>query len=121
MSVHYIIATDGGTEIGFAPWNTLEAAVEAARRRLEDDPEFRSLDVYAVDHVGNWTHERTVTFGPDANWESVVVVLEPGQKIEPPAGSYLPRQLTEEDLDAYDLGDAKRITLQRMMDEGQWV
>ena len=70
----------------------LDEAVKAAKARLEDDPELRELTVALYEPL------RTVTFGPDADWQSVVVVLKPGEKIQPPGDS----RWRDEDIEAYE-------------------
>ena len=86
----YLVENSAGDILASAP--ELEAAVKAAKALLEDDPEQRELDIWRSEHV------RTVTFGPDADWQSVVVVLKPGEKIQPPGDS----RWRDEDIEAYE-------------------
>lgn len=58
-----------------------------------------SHDCDRVDRV----QRRTVTFGPDADWQSVVVVLEPGERPEPPGP--VPYDWAADNV--YDLHDPK--------------
>jgi len=95
----------------------LQAAIELGKVLLDDDPELRELTVWESHPSGNLrTHHKTITFGPDANWDTIVVVLDPGEHVRAPGP--IPRRITEDDLDAYDLGDPKRITLERHL--GEW-
>lgn len=76
----YVVENSEGDWLHSDP--DLDVAVDYARSLLEDDPERGELTV-ALHRI-----ERTVTFGPDANWETQVVVLKPGEKIAPPDGSW---------------------------------
>lgn len=97
--------------------DALALAIIGARTMLEDDPELRELTVWQIDPSGNLlTHHRTITHGPDANWDSIVVVLKPGEHVRAPGP--IPRQITEEDLDGYDLDDPKRAALESRI--GEW-
>jgi hypothetical protein len=111
----FVICKIDGYEIS-GRWRSLDAAIEAAKDRLEDDPELGELTIWEFDENGNFSyHVRTVTFGPDANWDSIVVVLMPGEQIQPPGP--VPRRISEEDLDGYDLGDPKRAYLESRLGE----
>lgn len=99
-------------------WEDVDDAADAARRLLEDDPELRELNVWEVHPSGNLlTHHRTITFGPDANWNSVVVVLKPGEHVQAPGP--IPHRISEEDLDGYSLDDPKRAALEGRL--GEWA
>ena len=78
----------------------LDEAVKAAKALLEDDPELRELTVALYEPL------RTVTFGPDADWQSVVVVLKPGEKIQPPGDS----RWRDEDIEAYEFAARDGVT-----------
>jgi hypothetical protein len=113
----FAVCNHDGDELS-GPWRTLEWAIGDARDRLEDDPELGEVIVWEIDPSGNLvTHHRTVTFGPDANWQSEVVVLKPGERIRAPGR--VPRRITEDDLEGYDLGDPKRQALEERI--GEWV
>lgn len=75
----FLIEDTEGDILATAP--TLEEAIEIAKVRLDDDPELRELDVFYSEHV------RTIAFGPDENWNTQVVVLKPGEKIEAPTNA----------------------------------
>ena len=93
----YLIENTAGDILVSAP--ELSDAIQEATRRLEDDPELRELDICELDENENFSyHVRTVTFGPDADWQSVVVVLKPGEKIQPPGDS----RWRDEDIEAYE-------------------
>ena len=97
---------------------TLDDAVLAAVKMLEDDPEMSELTVWEVDRTGALlTHHRTITFGPDTRWNSVVVVLRPGEHVRPPGP--VPHRIGEEDLEGYELGSSKRIALEQRL--GEWT
>ena len=96
----------------------LHEMIEWAKERLSDDPEIRELTVWAIDPSGNLlTHLRTITFGPDASWNSVVVVLKPGEHVQAPGP--VPHRISEEDLEGYSLDDPKRISLEQRL--GEWT
>ena len=86
----YLIENTAGDILVSAP--ELSDAIQEATRRLEDDPELRELTVALYEPL------RTVTFGPDTDWQSVVVVLKPGEKIQPPGES----RWRDEDIEAYE-------------------
>ncbi len=113
----YIVQNTEGYELA-GPWSVLDEAVDGAVALLKDDPELRELTVWEFDPSGNLvTHRKTITHGPDANWDTVIVVLDPGEHVRAPAP--VPHRITEDDLDAYELGDPKRITLERHL--GEWI
>ena len=86
----YLIENTAGDTLARAP--ELSDAIQEATRRLADNPELGELNIFYSQHV------RTVTFGPDADWQSVVVVLKPGEKIQPPGDS----RWRDEDIEAYE-------------------
>ena len=94
----YLIENTAGDILVSAP--ELSDAIQEATRRLEDDPELRELDIFYSQHV------RTITFGPDADWQSVVVVLKPGEKIQPPGDS----RWRDEDIEAYEFAARDGVT-----------
>jgi len=94
----YHVENTAGCILASAP--ELSDAIQEATRRLEDDPELRELDIFYSQHV------RTITFGPDADWQSVVVVLKPGEKIQPPGES----RWRDEDIEAYEFATRDGIT-----------
>ena len=94
----YHVENTAGCILASAP--ELSDAIQEATRRLEDDPELRELTVALYEPL------RTVTFGPDANWQSVVVVLKPGEKIQPPGDS----RWRDEDIEAYEFAMRDGIT-----------
>lgn len=115
-TMRFTIETVSGDEVDTRA--TLAEATSAAVSRLEDDPELGTLEVFErVRSPQGIEHVKTITHGPDANWDTIVVVLDPGEKIKPPG--YVPRRITEEDLEAYELGDPKRISLE--FEIGAWV
>lgn len=96
----------------------LDQAIADARDLLSDDPELREVTVWEIHPSGNLvTHLRTVTFGPDSDWQSVVVVLEPGEQVRAPGP--IPHRITEEDLEGYSLDDPKRRALEERL--GEWI
>lgn len=95
----------------------LDFAVEQAKAKLEDDPELGELTVWEMHPSGNaMTHLKTITHGPDADWQSIVVVLDPGAHVRAPGP--IPHRITEDDLDAYPLGSYKRAVLEEHL--GDW-
>lgn len=114
--MRYTVENTAGDELEVH--DTLTAATRSGVERLEDDPELGELLVYEVGRTApTGTHMKTITHGPDANWDTIVVVLEPGERIGRPG--YVPRQITEEDLEGYELGDPKRIGIERAI--GTWI
>lgn len=120
----YVICDMDGEEVSgpwrssATSWPTMNAAVDEAVAMLYDDPEQGELTVWALNPSGNLiTHLRTVTFGPDANWDTVIVVLQPGEHVRAPGP--VPHRITEEDLDAYELGSSKRMALEQQL--GEWA
>jgi hypothetical protein len=112
----YAICDIGGDELDNG-LSTLGHAIEAAVAMLDDDPEQGELTVWSIHPSGNLIeHLRTVTFGPDANWDTVIVVLKPGEHVRAPGP--VPRRIREEDLDGYELDDPKRIALEQRL--GEW-
>lgn len=96
---------------------TLDFAVEKAKKRLEDDPELAELTVWEIHPSGNLiSHLKTITHGPDADWQSIVVALDPGEHVQPPGP--IPHRITEDDLDGYELGSYKRAVLEEHL--GDW-
>jgi hypothetical protein len=119
----FVVCNSEGNEMS-GQWRSLEAAVGDAKDMLEDDPELGELEVWQIDrHEKDGTavpgHVKTITFGPDAHWDTIVVVLDPGEKPRPPGP--VPHRVTEEDLDGYDLGDPKRIALEQVIERGGWA
>lgn len=109
----YMIETVGGEYV--AHCGTYEQACERARRLLEDDPEIGTLEIFRVEH------RATVTHGPDANWDTQVVVLAAGERLEPPAG--IPPRMSDDEFEAYvrdAYGDdfAKAEGMRRMREGG---
>lgn len=104
----FTVETVSGDEVLRA--ETLAEATVWARNALEDDPEVGTLLIWE-----DGVERRTVTFGPDADWQSVVVVLEPGEQIEPPTrvvairedGSYRTEPYDWAADNVYDLHDPK--------------
>ena len=97
----FTVVTTAGDELTVT--QDLDSAVVRASEALRDDPEMGTLDVYEVTRESpTGVLRKTVTFGPDADWQSVVVVLELGEKVEPPDGSWRPV-----DDDGYDPSDPK--------------
>lgn len=97
---------------------TLDGAVELAGHLLADEPELHELTVWSIHPSGNLIeHLRTITFGPDASWNSVVVVLKPGEHVRAPGP--IPHRISEEDLEGYDLDDPKRAALEARL--GEWI
>lgn len=95
----------------------LDFAIDQAKNLLEDDPELGELTVWEQHPSGNlMTHHRTITHGPDANWQSIVVVLKPGEHVRAPGP--IPHRITEDDLDGYELGSYKRAVLEEHL--GDW-
>lgn len=114
--MYAICDIDGETLREVEHW-TLDEMVSDAVAMLEDDPELHELTIWEIDPSGNAiTHLRTVTFGPDANWQSVVVVLKPGEHVRAPGP--IPHRISEEDLDGYSLDDPKRWALEQRL--GEW-
>src|ERR1043165_8259209 len=107
---NYAICDIDGEILGL--WSQLDPAVWDAECRLAEDPELREVTVWEIDPSGNLlTHHRTVTFGPDANWDSIVVVLKPGEHVRAPGP--IPHRISEDDLDGYELGSPKRAALEQ--------
>ncbi len=73
-----------------------ETSIARAREMLENDPELGEIIVM------EWREVATVTHGPDANWNTQVVVLMPGEKIEAPDDSW---KMPEDS--GYDVSDPK--------------
>lgn len=96
----------------FSQHQTVRDAVVAAWLRMEDDPEIGDLAVY--DSAGDLA--RRVCFCPDDDWDTTIRVFLPGEPLVPPSG-YVPRRITQEDLDAYPVGDPKRIGLEQLMEQ----
>lgn len=92
----FTVETVSGDEVLRA--ETLAEATVWARNALEDDPEVGTLLIWE-----NGAERRTVTFGPDADWQSVVVVLKPGERPEPPGP--VPYDWAADNV--YDLHDPK--------------
>jgi hypothetical protein len=113
----FVIRNPDGDDL--ATHHTLDEAIAKAKADLEDDPERHSeLEIWELDENEAFAyHVRTVTFVPDEYWESVVGVLSPGEKIQPPGP--IPHRITEEDLEGYDLGDPKRAALEQRI--GEWT
>jgi hypothetical protein len=91
--------------------SNLDDAVREAKRLLADNPERGELI------VAEWRHIKTVTFGPSADWDTEIVVLEPGERISAPG--YVPHRISEEDLEGYELDDPKRWALAERI--GEWA
>jgi len=118
MSSEYVICDMEGEPLFDQIDERLDRVVGWAKERLEDDPEMRELTVWQIDASGNaTTHLRTITFGPDANWDSVVVVLKPGEHVQAPGP--VPHRISEEDLGAYELGSPKRSAMEERL--GDWI
>jgi len=95
----------------------LDFAIDQAKSKLEDDPELGELTIWEIDPSGNLiTHLRTITHGPDADWQSIVVVLKPGEHVQAPGP--IPHQITVEDLDGYERDSYKRAVLEEHL--GDW-
>jgi len=105
----FVVETSDGDWL--AQRSNLEDAVTEAKRLLADDPERGELI------VAEWRQVKTVTFGPTADWDSEIVVLEPGERIS--ALGYVPHRISEKDLEAYELNDPKRWALAERI--GDWV
>lgn len=115
-SAEYVICDIVGEEVGDIE-TRLDFAINQAKEKLEEDPELRELTVWEIDPSGNLvTHMNTITFGPDADWQSVVVVLKPGEHVQAPGP--IPHRITEDDLDGYELGSYKRAVLEEHL--GDW-
>jgi hypothetical protein len=119
----YVVCDTDGEEVSgrwrgeVRRWPTMEKAVDEAVAMLYDDPEAGEFTVWQLDPSGNLvTHLRTITFGPDASWNSIVVVLEPGEHVRAPGP--VPRRISEEDLEGYSLDDSKRWSLEQRL--GEW-
>jgi hypothetical protein len=112
----YVICNIVGDLVGDVE-TRLDFAIEQAKQKLEDDPELGELTVWEQHPSGNLvTHERTITHGPDADWQSVVVVLKPGEHVQAPGP--IPHRITEEDLDGYERDSYKRAVLEEHL--GDW-
>lgn len=92
--MRYLVETTDGDII--ATSNELEVAVEEAKKRLTEDPELHELTVALYEPL------RTICWGPDENWDSVVTVLKPGEKLQPPGDS----RWRDEDIAAYEQAHA---------------
>ncbi len=88
-----------------------ETSIARAREMLENDPELGEIIVM------EWREVGTVTHGPDANWNTQVVVLKPGEKIEPPYR--VPASMSDEDIaDVYSDNWAKAEGMRQMQERG---
>lgn len=87
----FLIETSAGDILGYG--NDEAEAVAQAKALLSDDPELGQLDIYRSEHLA------TVTHGPTANWETEIVVLKPGEKIEPPHGWPVPARMPDDEFD----------------------
>ena len=99
-----VVATFSSTEP--LPLNPVEMAIQDAKTRLSDDPELGELTVYA--HVeGREIEIGCATFVPDADWQSVVGWLWPGERITPPGPIPAEFRCDPDESCGYDLSDPK--------------
>lgn len=114
-----MFTVEAGDEM-LAEFPYLGVAIKDAMKRLEDDPEIGSIEVYG--RVGdNVIYVGQATAVPDSAWQSVIGWVWANTKIMPPA--HTPDLMTDEEFDAYvndAYGDdwAKREGMRQMREDG---
>ena len=106
----FIVMDNAGNEVS-GQWRSKEAAVADAREMLEDDPERGELTVWELDeHEAFAYHVRTIAFGPDRDWQSVVVDLAPGERVTAPGPIPAEFHCDPDESAGYALDDPKHPT-----------
>lgn len=103
----YLIENTSGDILDTRP--TYEEAVDRASAMLADDPELGTLEVFRSEH------QATVTHGPGPDWDSVIVVLKPDEKLAALASMRREFHCDPDESAGYDLDDPKHPTFYERM------